>query len=423
MILLLFGTHIYLTLRLRFPQRHIFRAIKMSVTSDQNSQGDVSQFGALTTALAATIGTGNIIGVGTAVCLGGPGAVLWCWLTGVFGISTKYAEALLAVKYRVKDRNGNMHGGPMYSLLRGLGWRYLAIMFSIFTVIASMGIGNMVQCNAITMLCYENFQIPEWQSSAVITLFAALVILGGVKSIARICTAFVPIMALLYVLGCIYILIVNAQYFIPSLQLILQSAFSPRSAASGMVGGGIMMAARYGIARGLFSNESGMGSAPIVAAAARTRNIHRQALISSTGTFWDTVVVCAMTGLVVVTSVLAHHDIDYSAGAALTHAAFSTIPYIGTPLLLFGITTFAFSTILGWSYYGEKGIEFLAGTRSRFLYRIIYVLITFLGGTMPLTFVWDFSDLANGLMCIPNLLCLLALSGVIVRETRKAGLM
>ena len=184
-----------------------------------------------------------------------------------------------------------------------------------------------------------------------------------------------------------------------------------------------MMAARYGIARGLFSNESGMGSAPIVAAAARTRNIHRQALISSTGTFWDTVVVCAMTGLVVVTSVLAHHDIDYSAGAALTHAAFSTIPYIGTPLLLFGITTFAFSTILGWSYYGEKGIEFLAGTRSRFLYRIIYVLITFLGGIMPLTFVWDFSDLANGLMCIPNLLCLLALSGVIVRETRKANLL
>lgn len=423
MILLLLGTHIYLTLRLRFPQRHIFRAIKMSVTSDQNSQGDVSQFGALATALAATIGTGNIIGVGTAVCLGGPGAVLWCWLTGVFGISTKYAEALLAVKYRVKDRNGNMHGGPMYSLLRGLGWRYMAIIFSIFTVIASMGIGNMVQCNAITMLCYENFQIPEWQSSAVVALLAAIVILGGVKSIARICTAFVPIMALLYVLGCIYILIVNAQYLIPSLQLILQSAFSPRSAVSGMVGGGIMMAARYGIARGLFSNESGMGSAPIVAAAARTRNIHRQALISSTGTFWDTVVVCAMTGLVVVTSVLAHHDIDYSAGAALTHAAFSTIPYIGTPLLLFGITTFAFSTILGWSYYGEKGIEFLAGTRSRFLYRIIYVLITFLGGIMPLTFVWDFSDLANGLMCIPNLLCLLALSGVIVRETRKANLL
>ena len=423
MILLLLGTHIYLTLRLRFPQRHIFRAIKMSVTSDQTSQGDVSQFGALATALAATIGTGNIIGVGTAVCLGGPGAVLWCWLTGVFGISTKYAEALLAVKYRVKDRNGNMHGGPMYSLLRGLGWRYMAIIFSIFTVIASMGIGNMVQCNAITMLCYENFQIPEWQSSAVVALLAAIVILGGVKSIARICTAFVPIMALLYVLGCIYILIVNAQYLIPSLQLILQSAFSPRSAVSGMVGGGIMMAARYGIARGLFSNESGMGSAPIVAAAARTRNIHRQALISSTGTFWDTVVVCAMTGLVVVTSVLAHHDIDYSAGAALTHAAFSTIPYIGTPLLLFGITTFAFSTILGWSYYGEKGIEFLAGTRSRFLYRIIYVLITFLGGIMPLTFVWDFSDLANGLMCIPNLLCLLALSGVIVRETRKANLL
>lgn len=423
MILLLLGTHIYLTVRLRFPQRHIFRAIRMSVKSDKDSHGDVSQFGALATALAATIGTGNIVGVGTAVWLGGPGAVLWCWLTGVFGISTKYAEALLAVKYRVKDRKGNMHGGPMYALLRGLGWRHLAILFSIFTAIAALGIGNMVQCNAISLLCYESFQIPVWQSSAVVAFFTAVVILGGVKSISRICSAFVPLMALLYVLGCVYILIINAEYVIPSLQLILRSAFSPRSAAGGMMGGGIMMAARYGIARGLFSNESGLGSAPIVAAAARTRSLVRQALVSSTGTFWDTVVVCAMTGLVIVSSVLAHEEIDFNAGGALTHAAFATIPYVGTPLLLFGIISFAFSTILGWSYYGEKGIEFLTGTRARIPYRIVYVIFTFLGGVMPLAVVWNISDLANGLMCIPNLVCILALSGVIVRETRKANLL
>ena len=422
MILLLLGTHIYLTVMLRFPQRHIFRAIRLSVTRDKGSHGDVSQFGALATALAATIGTGNIVGVATAISLGGPGAVLWCWLTGVFGIATKYSEALLAVKYRIKDRNGHMHGGPMYTLMRGLGWKHLAILFAFFTAVASLGIGNMVQSNAITLLCHESFDVPTWISSLIITAASALVILGGVKSIAKICSAFVPFMALLYVLGCLYILGVNCNYLWPSLKLIVLSAFSTESLSGGLVGSAIMMAARYGIARGLFSNESGLGSAPIVAAAAQTKSPVRQALVSSTGTFWDTVVVCALTGLVIVSSVLAHDDISFTGSGTLTNAAFGTIPYIGTPLLLFGIVTFAFSTILGWSYYGEKGFQFLTNGRYTIVYRLIYVSLVFVGGITQLDLVWNFSDLANGMMAIPNLVSLLALTTVIMRETRKAGL-
>lgn len=422
MILLLLGTHLYLTVMLRFPQRHIFKAIKMSVTRDEGSHGDVSQFGALATALAATIGTGNIVGVATAISLGGPGAVLWCWLTGVFGIATKYSEALLAVKYRVKDRKGHMHGGPMYTLMRGLGWKHLAILFAFFTAVASVGIGNMVQSNAITLLCHESFDVPVWISSTVVTAVSALVILGGVKSIAKICSALVPFMALLYVLGCLYILCINYAYLWPALRLIVQSAFSTKSMTGGMVGSAIMLAARYGIARGLFSNESGLGSAPIVAAAAQTKSPVRQALVSSTGTFWDTVVVCALTGLVIVSSVLAHDEISFTGSGTLTNAAFATIPYVGTPLLIFGIVTFAFSTILGWSYYGEKGFEFLTNGRYSIVYRLIYVCLVFVGGITQLDLVWNFSDLANGMMAIPNLVSVLALTTVIMRETRKAGL-
>lgn len=423
MILLLLGTHMYLTVRLRCPQRFLFRAIRLSISKDKGASGDVSQFGALAMALAATIGTGNIVGVATAVSLGGPGAVLWCWLTGIFGISTKYAEAFLAVKYRVKDRNGFMHGGPMYTLLRGLGWKHLAVMFAAFSTIAAFGIGNMVQSNAITMLCEESFGVSPVLSAAVVSVCAALVLLGGVKGIARICSAFVPFMALLYIVGCLYILCVNWGYVWPSLCLICESAFSTRSMGGGFVGSGIMMAARYGIARGLFSNESGLGSAPIVAAAAQTKSPVRQALVSSTGTFWDTVVMCALTGLVIVSSVLANDGISFEMGGRLTHAAFATIPYVGTPLLLFGIITFAFSTILGWEYYGEKGIEFLAGRRSAVPYRVVYVVLCFVGGITQLELVWNLSDLGNGLMAIPNLVSVLALSGVIARESIRPGSM
>ena len=419
MIILLLGTHIFLTIRLRFPQRHLWTAIKLSVSRDKDAAGNVSQFGALATALAATIGTGNIVGVATAVALGGPGAVLWCWLTGLFGISTKYAEGLLAVKYRVKTKDGRLLGGPMYALERGLGWKWMAVLFAVFTAIASFGIGNTVQANAIATLTFETYQIDPIITGLVIAVLIGLVVLGGIKSIARVCTALVPFMAFFYVIGCIVILFMNGQFVWPALKLICVSAFTPEAAGGGFVGSTVMLAARYGIARGLFSNESGMGSAPIVASAAQTRNPVRQALVSSSGTFWDTVVICALTGLVIVSSVLAYPDISYENGATLTKMAFSKIPYIGAPLLTFGLLTCAFSTILGWELYGERAVEYLKGRRWTVYCRVLYIVAVFVGSIMNLSIVWNLADCMNALMAIPNLLSLLFLSGIIVHETRK----
>ena len=419
MIILLLGTHLYLTIRLKFPQRKIFTAIKLSVKKDVNSDGDVSQFGALVTSLAATIGTGNIIGVATAVAMGGPGAVFWCWLTGVLGISTKYAEGLLAIKYRVKTENGQMLGGPMYALERGLNMRWLAILFCIFTALAAFGIGNTVQANSIALLVEDSWSIPAYISGAIMSITIALVILFGVKGIARVCTALVPFMAIFYILGCCYILMVNGAYLGEALNLIITSAFTPHAAGGGFVGSTFMLAARYGIARGLFSNESGMGSAPIVAAAAQTRNPVRQALVSSTGTFWDTVIICALTGLVLVSSIIAYPDIDHTNGGALTQMAFSKIPYIGTPILTIGIITFAFSTILGWSYYAERAVEYLGGKRCIKYYRLAWIIAIFSGSVMNLTVVWNIADCMNALMAVPNLISLILLSGVVVKETQK----
>ena len=418
MIIMLLGTHVYLTLRLKVPQRRLWTAIKLSVTRDKDAGGDVSQFGALATALAATIGTGNIVGVATAVSLGGPGAVLWCWLTGVFGIATKYAEGLLAIKYRVRQPDGSMHGGPMYALERGLGLKWLAVLFAIFTAVASFGIGNTVQANAIASITKSTFNISPWLVGGVTCALVAAVVLGGVRSIARVCGALVPFMAAAYVLGCIYILCVNSTYLWPTLKLIVSAAFSPEAAGGGFAGSTVMIAARMGIARGLFSNESGLGSAPIVAAAAQTRNPVRQALVSSSGTFWDTVVICAMTGLVIVSSVLAYPDITYDDGAALTRAAFGKIPYVGTPLLTFGLMTFAFSTILGWCYYGERAVGYLKGKRWVMAYRMVYIAAVWIGSVANLTMVWRLADCMNALMALPNLVSLLLLSGVIARETQ-----
>lgn len=419
MIVLLLGTHIFLTIRLRFPQRKIFKAIALSVKRDKQATGDVSQFGALATALAATIGTGNIIGVATAIALGGPGAVFWCWLTGVFGISTKYAEGLLAVKYRVKTKRGQMIGGPMYALEKGLGWKWLAVLFAIFATLASFGIGSTVQANAISTLVENQYNVSPYITGLVVTVLGAAVIVGGVKSIAKVCGMLVPFMAIFYVLGCIYILFVNHAYLLPALQVIFDSAFTTKAAGGGFAGSTLIMAARYGIARGLFSNESGLGSAPIVAAAAQTRNPVRQALVSSTATFWDTVVICALTGLVITSSIIAYPDIDYHNGAALTKVAFSKIPYIGAPLLTFGLSTFAFSTTLGWSYYGERCVEYLKGKRWMLFYRMIYIVSIFVGSVVNLALVWNLADCMNALMAIPNLLSLICLSGIIVHETRK----
>ena len=419
MIVLLLGTHIFLTIRLRFPQRKIFKAIALSVKRDKQATGDVSQFGALATALAATIGTGNIIGVATAIALGGPGAVFWCWLTGVFGISTKYAEGLLAVKYRVKTKRGQMIGGPMYALEKGLGWKWLAVLFAIFATLASFGIGSTVQANAISTLVENQYNVSPYITGLVVTALGAAVIVGGVKSIAKVCGMLVPFMAIFYVLGCIYILFVNHAYLLPALQVIFDSAFTTKAAGGGFAGSTLIMAARYGIARGLFSNESGLGSAPIVAAAAQTRNPVRQALVSSTATFWDTVVICALTGLVITSSIIAYPDIDYHNGAALTKAAFSKIPYIGAPLLTFGLSTFAFSTTLGWSYYGERCVEYLKGKKWMLCYRMLYIISIFIGSVISLGLVWNIADCMNALMAIPNLVSLICLSSIIVHETRK----
>lgn len=419
MMILLLGTHIFMTIRLRCPQRKLLTAIRLSIKRDKDASGDVSQFGALATALAATIGTGNIIGVATAIALGGPGAVFWCWITGVFGIATKYAEGLLAIKYRVQTPTGKMLGGPMYALEKGLGWKTMAILFAIFTMIASFGIGNTVQANAIATIANNTYGISPWIMGAVVCGLTAAVIIGGVKSIAKVCGMLVPFMALFYILGCIYILFVNHNYVWPAISLILKCAFSPEAAGGGFAGSSIMMVARYGLARGLFSNESGLGSAPIVAAAAQTRNPVRQALVSSTGTFWDTVIICALTGIVIVSSIIAYPDISYHDGAALTKMAFGKIPYVGEPLLSFGLLTFAFSTILGWSYYGERAVEYLKGKKWSYVYRLLYIVAVYVGSIASLNIVWNIADCMNALMAIPNLLSLLFLNGILVHETRK----
>lgn len=419
MIVLLLGTHIYLTIRLRFPQRKILTAIKLSVKNDDQAAGDVSQFGSLATALAATIGTGNIVGVGTAIVLGGPGAVFWCWISGLFGMATKYSEALLSVKYRVRMANGQMLGGPMYALEKGLGCKWLAVLFAVFTILASFGTGSTVQANAISSNLAHAYNISPYLSGIVIAALTAVVVMGGVKHIARVCEMLVPLMAAFYVLGCLYILCINGSYVWPAIKLIVSAAFTPQAAGGGFLGSSIMLAARFGIARGLFSNESGLGSAPIASAAARTRNAVRQALVSSSGTFWDTVVICALTGIVLVSSVLAYPDIDCTNGGMLTSMVFSKIPYVGNLILSIGLVMFAFTTTLGWYYYGERCMAYLKGHIWTKVYSIAYILTVFGGSVANLYMVWSVADCMNALMAIPNLVSLLLLSGVLVRETQK----
>ncbi|MEG0291559.1 MAG: sodium:alanine symporter family protein [Anaerovoracaceae bacterium] len=423
MIILLLGTHLFLTFRTGFIQIYsITKGIKLSVAKDPDAEGEVSQFGALTTALASTIGTGNIIGVGTAIALGGPGAVLWCWLTGVFGIATKYAESLISVKYRVKTEDGRMQGGAMYALERGLNMKWLGMLFAIFAGFASFGIGCATQVNAIATVVNENLHIPQWVVGIVIAVLTAVVIFGGIKAIAKVCEKLVPFMAIFYVLGCIIILCINYDYIIPAIVTICKLAFTPGSAAGGLVGSGIMLAMRFGVARGLFSNESGLGSAPIAAAAAQTRNPVRQALVSSTGTFWDTVVVCLMTGLVLVSTIMKNPSINADEvpnGGILTSMAFAQIPYIGPFILVVGIIAFAYSTVLGWAYYGERCVEYFAGERGLIPYRVLYVLVAAIAPIVALDFVWLISDTLNALMAIPNLIAVLLLSPVIVSETKK----
>ena len=423
MIILLLGTHLFMTVRTGFIQRKsITKGIPLSVSREDDADGEVSQFGALTTALASTIGTGNIIGVGTAIALGGPGAVLWCWLTGVFGIATKYAESLIAVKYRVKTADGRMQGGAMYALERGLNMKWLGMIFAVFAGFASFGIGCATQVNAIAEVCNENLGIEPWIVGIIVAALTAFVIFGGIKSIANVCEKLVPFMAIFYVVGCLIILGINYDYIIPAIKTICRLAFTPGAAAGGLVGTGIRYAMQYGVARGLFSNESGMGSAPIAAAAAKTRNPVRQALVSSTGTFWDTVVVCLMTGLVLVSTIMKNPAINadqIADGGELTTLAFGQIPFFGPFILVVGIISFAYSTILGWAYYGERCVEYFAGKKGLIPYRALYVAVSLIAPVLALDLVWKIADILNALMAIPNLIAVLLLSPIIVRETKK----
>jgi len=416
LLILLVGTHIFLTIRLRFIQRYIGKAIRLSFSLRKEGQGDISHYGALVTALAATIGTGNIVGVATAIAAGGPGAVFWMWITGVLGIATKYSEAVLAVKYRIHTPDGFMAGGPMYVLERGMKLRPLAIAFAAFTAIAAFGIGNMVQANSISSLVFETFGVRAWITGVVITALTAVVMIGGIRSIARVCELLVPFMAVFYIIGCLILLLTNLHSIPDTIKLIVTSAFTGQAAVGGFVGAGMREAMRWGVSRGLFSNESGLGSAPIVAAAAQTTSPTRQALVSSTGTFWDTVVVCAMTGLVLVNSGEWTKGLK---GAALTKTAFSDVHIVGPIVLTIALLTFVFSTILGWSYYGEKAAEYLFGSQIIRPYRWLWVVAVMVGSVFTLDAVWAFADIANALMAIPNLISLIALNGVIVAETRQ----
>ena len=410
-----------MTVRTGFIQKDIFKAIKLSATRDPDAQGDVSQFGALTTALSSTIGTGNIIGVGTAIALGGPGSVLWMWLTGIFGMATKYAETLIAVKYRVKSENGTMIGGAMYALDRGLKMKWLGVVFALLASLCAFGIGCMVQANAVVSNFNLNLHVPPLVVGIVLSLIVGLVIIGGIQSITRVSERLVPFMAVFYVIGCIVILIMNHDVLGEAIVVICKSAFTARAVGGGFVGSTVAMACRYGFARGLFSNESGMGSAPLVASAAQTRNPKRQALVSMTGTFWDTVIICLMTGLVLVSCIIKHPSIDGLSGngSELTSMAFSTIPYVGLPILIVGLITFAFSTILGWYYYGERCAVYLFGERVIMVYKVLWVVGVFVGSVVELNLIWNLADLMNGLMAIPNIIAVLLLSGVIVADTRK----
>ena len=421
LLILLVGTGIYLSLRLGLLQ--IFRlprAFRLIFVSDEEHQGDVSSFAALCTALAATVGTGNIIGVATAIKTGGPGALFWMWVAAFFGMATKYAEGLLAIKYRRKDAHGAMAGGPMHYILLGMGekWRPLAIFFAIAGIlVALLGIGTFTQVNSITEAMQNTIQLPPAVTASILAILVALVIFSGIQSIARVSTKVVPFMAAIYILGTVTVLAVNLDRLLPTLQLVFSSAFSQTAAVGGFAGATIQMAIQNGVARGVFSNESGLGSAPIAAAAARTKEPVEQGLISMTGTFIDTLIICSLTGLTILITGVWDGNLN---GVSLTQAAFARVfANFGPVLLSVFLVLFAFTTILGWNYYGERCFEFLFGVRYIRVYRLLFVLMIVLGGFVGLEAVWILADIVNALMALPNLIALLVLSPIVISETKK----
>jgi alanine or glycine:cation symporter, AGCS family len=417
MLTLLVGTGLYLTILLKGLQfRALPHALKLIWHKDHHGEGDISHFAALMTALAATVGIGNIVGVATAITMGGPGAVFWMWMTGLVGMATKYSEAVLAVKYREKGPHG-MRGGPMYYLANGVGWPWLATIFAIFTACAAFGIGNMTQANAAAKIVESTFQIPALNTGIVLSLLTGLVILGGIKSIGKFTSMLVPVMIVLYVGASLWVLAANASEIPHAFGLIFFHAFNPSAATGGFVGATVAAAMRYGIARGVFSNESGLGSAPIAAAAARTKDPVTQALVSMTQTFIDTLVVCTMTALVILTATSWTQGVD--AGTLTSASMAETLGDNGKIIVAVATVLFAYSTLIGWNYYGEKAIEYLIGHKWIMPYRVAFTICVMVGSIMSLQFVWDFSDVANGLMAIPNLIGLLLLSNIIKQESDR----
>ncbi|MBF0779166.1 alanine/glycine:cation symporter family protein [Streptococcus cuniculi] len=422
LLMLLVGTGVYFTFRMGlFQVRKLPRAFRLVLSDDASGQGDVSSFAALCTALAATVGTGNIVGVATAIKTGGPGALFWMWVAAFFGMATKYAEGFLAIKYRTKDANGQVAGGPMHYITLGMGekWKPLAIFFAISGVlVAFLGIGTFAQVNSITSSLENSFAFSPQIVSVILAVIVALIIFGGIESISKVSTKVVPFMALLYITATIALLAVNVDQLLPTLILVVKSAFTPTAVLGGFAGASVRAAIQNGIARGVFSNESGLGSAPIAAAAAKSNQPVEQGLISMIGTFIDTIIICSLTGLSIL--VTGQWTVEGLQGAPLTQAAFASL--FGTPgalALTFSLVLFAFTTILGWSYYGERCFEFLFGTRFILLYRLVFIAMIALGGSLQLDVIWVIADIVNGLMALPNLIALLALSPIIIRETRR----
>jgi AGCS family alanine or glycine:cation symporter len=410
MLSILLGTHLFFSFHSKFVQKKIWKAIKLSVTSEEKGEGNMSSFASLATTLAATLGTGNIIGVSTAVAFGGPGAIFWCWITGVLGMATSYAECYLGVKYRIKGKDGTYLGGPMYALEYGLHSKLLAVIFAVCTLLASFGVGCTTQSNSISTTALSMWGISPYIVGFAVSIICGLVIVGGVKTIGNVCIKLVPAMGAFYLIGCFIILFININYLFDAISLIISSAFLPRAMAGGFIGSTIKVAARYGVARGLFTNEAGLGSAAITAASAKTTDPKRQALVSMTATFWDTVVMCAITGLVIVTNILKNPDTIIGRNSSeYTTAAFLSIPYIGEHMLSIALIAFAIATLIGWSYFGENAIRYLFGIKGIKPYQIFYIVMIFVGSIMSLDFVWELSDFINVFMAIPNILCLVFL--------------
>ncbi|MDF2472462.1 MAG: hypothetical protein K0R21_244 [Anaerocolumna sp.] len=410
LLIILMGTHIFFTFRLKFVQRKIGKGIKLSMSTSSDSEGETSSFAALTTTLAATLGVGNIIGVSTAVALGGPGAILWCWITGVLGMATTYAECYLGVLFRRRANDGSYLGGPMYTLEHALHSKILAALLGFLILIASYGVGCSTQANSISKTVSTLWGVSPYISGIGAAMIAGLVIVGGVKAVGNFCMKLVPAMGAFYIFACLVILTMNSHFLLPAIGLILRSAFLPQAMAGGFVGSTIKLAARYGISRGLFSNEAGLGTAAIAAASAKTKNPHDQALISMSATFWDTVVMCAVTGLVIVSNMMKNpSSIDGLSPGEFTTAAFRQIPYVGEYVLGLAIIAFAIATLIGWSYFGERAVIYLFGKEGISAYRLCYIVMIFVGAILSLEFVWELSDFINALIIIPNILSIIIL--------------